>query len=284
MKYIDNSFPYITGNGFASRCSYVCNYDGFQINESQRNNWLFLKTDFVHEFFQMKFKLPDKLVVFTHNSDLVMDESYLKYLNDPRIVRWLAQNQAIEHPKLSSLPIGIANSEYAHGDVNELNHVRETAGRKDTLFYSYYTIGNNPSKRQYCLEQTGIPLEPLTSTAWLGFAGRNPLPATFPQYLQKLSRAYFCISPEGNGLDCHRTWEALYLGTIPVVTSNLMIEEHRKLCPMVVLEDWSQFRQIRFSPQLYQQIWGNFDVSRLYLDNYLAWKGLAGSSGAGPGS
>lgn len=274
MRYFDKSFPYITGNGFASRCSYVCNYDGFQINELQRNNWLFIKTDFVHQFFEMKFNLPDKLVVFTHNSDVVIDESFRRFLDDPRVVRWLAQNQRIEHPKLSSLPIGIANSEYAHGDVNELNRARQSGGRKDRLFYAYYTIATNPSKRQYCLQQTGIPLEPVTERAWLGFAGGNPLPATFPQYLQRLSSAYFCISPEGNGPDCHRTWEALYMRTIPVVTSNLIIEEHRKLCPMVVLEDWSQFRQIRFSPELYHQVWGDFDVSRLYLDNYLKWKGL----------
>jgi hypothetical protein len=30
----------------------------------------------------------------------------------------------------------------------------------------------------------------------------------------------FCVSPPGNGIDCHRTWEALYLGVIPVVVSS----------------------------------------------------------------
>ena len=36
-------------------------------------------------------------------------------------------------------------------------------------------------------------------------------------YIEKLSRHKFCISPRGNGVDCHRIWECLYLGVIPIV-------------------------------------------------------------------
>ena len=37
-------------------------------------------------------------------------------------------------------------------------------------------------------------------------------------YLADMAKWRFTISPPGNGIDCHRTWEALYLGVIPVAT------------------------------------------------------------------
>lgn len=32
-----------------------------------------------------------------------------------------------------------------------------------------------------------------------------------------MRKTLFVPSPAGNGLDCHRTWEAMYLGAVPVV-------------------------------------------------------------------
>ena len=37
------------------------------------------------------------------------------------------------------------------------------------------------------------------------------------QYRQAVSESMFVLSPPGRGFDCHRTWEAIYLGAVPVV-------------------------------------------------------------------
>ena len=39
----------------------------------------------------------------------------------------------------------------------------------------------------------------------------------FEEYLSVLSTYRFCMSPPGNGIDCHRTWECLMVGTIPIL-------------------------------------------------------------------
>ena len=93
-------------------------------------------------------------------------------------------------------------------------------------------------------------------------------PKPFAEYLAQLASAYFCISPRGNGLDCHRTWEALYLGTIPVVTRSALTD-HFSDIPMVVLDDWSEFKSVEFSPQRYAQLWNGFSVEQISLDRYL---------------
>jgi len=48
----------------------------------------------------------------------------------------------------------------------------------------------------------------------------------------------FIISPHGTGLDCHRTYEALALGCIPVVRSSTLDILYRDL-PVVILQSWN---------------------------------------------
>ena len=47
------------------------------------------------------------------------------------------------------------------------------------------------------------------------------------------------ISPHGNGLDCHRTYEAIALGCIPVVKSSTL-DIMSKDMPIIILNDWNE--------------------------------------------
>ena len=48
----------------------------------------------------------------------------------------------------------------------------------------------------------------------------------------------FVFSPRGNGVDCHRTWEALYLRTIPIVKKCRHMKEFEDL-PIFFVDNWS---------------------------------------------
>lgn len=264
----DHSFPYITGNGFAAQCKHIWNYDGYKINNYNKpDNWVFVKTDYIHDFFSaINPNFP--FVMFTHNSDYSINESHLRYLNDSRIICWFAQNVGISHPKLKSIPIGIANAGYSHGDINILNSVRNEFNTKQHMFYANYSVQNNRTEREYCLQQTCVPLVLDIDGGWDGFAGGYNLPNNFEGYLRDLSKAYFCISPKGNGIDCHRTWESLYVKTIPIVTKSLVTEHHKDM-PIIIIDDWSEFKHINFSENLYNLIWNNFNVGDIHMDNYI---------------
>jgi hypothetical protein len=56
--------------------------------------------------------------------------------------------------------------------------------------------------------------------------------------------------------------------TVPVVTRSLVTEHHPDL-PIIVLDDWSEFGTIDFSPALYRRTWGKWDEQELRLDCYL---------------
>ena len=48
----------------------------------------------------------------------------------------------------------------------------------------------------------------------------------------------FCVSPHGNGYDCHRTWETLCLGSIPIVKAPMFHELFEGL-PILNVNEWT---------------------------------------------
>ena len=61
----------------------------------------------------------------------------------------------------------------------------------------------------------------------------------------------FVLSPHGNGLDCHRTWEALILGCIPIVRTSALDPMYDGL-PVLIVKNWSDITQDlldTFNPQ-----------------------------------
>ena len=243
---------FITGNGFAAQCRYVLNYDVFRVNEDVENNWWFCNPEFLEYFFR-HLAPNDDYVLFTHNSndDRPIGPEFEKRLRRPELRAWFATNVDYEHPKLSPLPLGIGNP--LKCDPALLKWAQEQAFPKTHLFEASFGITTNVKERTYCIEQTGI--QP---------SGKRPV----AEFFEQVASAFFCLSPRGNGIDCYRTWQALYLRTVPVVTRSLLSERRPEL-PLVVLDDWSEFRSIEFSPELYERVWDGWDPATISLDREL---------------
>ena len=62
---------------------------------------------------------------------------------------------------------------------------------------------------------------------------------SFPNYLDDILSSVFVFSPPGNGLDCHRHWECLLAGAIPIVQSSLLNELFDGL-PVMIVNDPSE--------------------------------------------
>lgn len=56
---------------------------------------------------------------------------------------------------------------------------------------------------------------------------------------RRYGQAAFEASPHGNGLDCHRTWEALLLKTIPIVKTSTLDPLYEGL-PVAIVDDWNE--------------------------------------------
>ena len=60
------------------------------------------------------------------------------------------------------------------------------------------------------------------------------------EYFQSLPKYKFVISPEGNGIDCHRHYEALMAGCIPIVEYNPLIHCKYGDVPFLYTTDYSE--------------------------------------------
>lgn len=73
------------------------------------------------------------------------------------------------------------------------------------------------------------------------------------------------LSPPGGGIDCHRTWEALYMGAIPIVRTSCLDKLFHNL-PVVIVEKWEDVNEEFLIDQL--QVIAN---KPLNMDKLSAW-------------
>jgi hypothetical protein len=168
-------------------------------------------------------------VLITHNGDLNIDGSFLGIASNPFLLRWFAQNAVISHPRITGIPIGLENRNlHENGIVNDFMRLEKRASSKAMKVLSAFSVGTNPSERRYArevLQKSEVVDAPrrINSRA----------------YRKALMGYAFIASPPGNGVDCHRTWEALYLGVVPIVRKSAFYEYFPGL-PVVAVEDWKE--------------------------------------------
>jgi len=213
-----------------------------QLRELQRARVIFVYTHLLDSFVQHVLPhLTQRFVLVSHSSDHRVGSRYRPFLGDVRLVHWFAQNVDVEHPKLTALPIGLANAQWQHGDTKALAEVARQGRPKTGLLYANFDVRTNPPQR--------VPLRDLL--AGKGFATvADPKP--YRAYLEEMAGFRFCASPLGNGPDCHRTWEALYLGVIPVVQKGVWMHSFADL-PIIAVDRWDSIDEA-FLEREYERI------------------------------
>jgi hypothetical protein len=95
------------------------------------------------------------------------------------------------------------------------------------------------------------------------------------QYWRAHDDFAFEVSPRGKGLDCFRTWECLFLGTIPIVkTSPLDALYRQEQFPVVIVESYDEITSANlrrwktqlegcFTPDLIGRLSNDYWVERI---------------------
>jgi hypothetical protein len=197
-----------------------------QIHDSWNNpKKLFCHTHRLENFIHILPFIENDFILITHNSDWNITEIYVPLLEHPKLIFWHAQNVLFHHPKLGSLPIGIANSMWPHGNLGVVQNVLAHLPEKTECIYFNFSLSTNPRERGECYEALKGKL------VW-----QPTLP--FESYLRVLSTYTYAICPPGNGVDCHRIWECIYLGVIPIVLRSIFTENLSKKFACILLDRW----------------------------------------------
>jgi hypothetical protein len=84
------------------------------------------------------------------------------------------------------------------------------------------------------------------------------------------SKFLFVISPRGGGYDCHRTWEALCLGCIPIIKTSGLDPLFENL-PVCIVSSWSDVNEEYLKKYLESIQTKQFQYEKLNLN---FWKNL----------
>jgi len=186
---------------------------------------IFCYTHRLDDFMKILPCIENEFILVSHNSDHNVTEKYLPLVQHPKLIFWHAQNVLFSHPKLGCIPIGLANSMWPHGNEEVM---REVIGRKyektNSIFFNF-SVYTNPSERILCYEALKNKL------VW------QPT-VEFKEYLETMATYKYAICPPGNGVDCHRIWECIYLGVIPILLRSPFTERLPFSC--VVLDSWEE--------------------------------------------
>lgn len=88
------------------------------------------------------------------------------------------------------------------------------------------------------------------------------------EYFKSLPSYKFVISPEGNGLDCHRHYEALMAGCIPIIERNSLIQKKYEGCPILWTTDYSEITEEYLSAMYSDMIDTEYNFSALFVSSY----------------
>lgn len=93
-------------------------------------------------------------------------------------------------------------------------------------------------------------------------------PISIDTYFNVLPSYKFVISPEGNGIDCHRHYEALIAGCIPIIERNPLVEQKYSGCPILWTTDYSEITPDYLNAKYEEMKDQVYDFSCLFLAYY----------------
>jgi hypothetical protein len=189
---------------------FVESFSTCSISNIKNESIIFVKPNFLDMFLKYIFpKIKKRIYLYTGASDYSIDEKYMKYVKNSRIIKWLGHNIVLQHDKIVKIPIGFSNiCVFREELLDKLSERKLNICDKECkLFISYMEETN--SKRKNLVE---------------GFENKNWVvigkKCAFETYMEKLNKYRFILCPRGNGLDTYRFWETVFMGSIPIVESS----------------------------------------------------------------
>ena len=266
MKLCDISvFESDQNKNWGSCCKYVYNIDKEPSREAfehiQKAKKIFIKrlhrqTDYVIKFLNIFYNaLSNDVIIITHCSDYGILNSHHNILDLPKIKAWYGMNCHTIHPKLFNIPIGMTTCDKAHGNMDLLDKIIKEKNKKNTLLYVNCDVRSNPLKRKPIIEI-------MKSKGYDTIVGEKPL--SQEEYWRQLASSKFVISPPGNGVDCHRIWESIYLGTIPIVERHNIVFGYENM-PILFIDNWNVINDEYLNLKYIEMKKKKYDTSKCYM-------------------
>jgi hypothetical protein len=235
-----SSYPYVSGDSFRALADHIHDETGtFDPTQVKTGDVVFVSNPLTLSYLkEVHPKIKNPYILIEHNGDFSIDEEYVRLLDD-KIIRFYAQDVICDHPKIICIPLALENLHYYVNGIPSLlekfrRKIRQhPPQRKNRIFYQF-NVGTNPGERGPAL----------------AYFSANPLMDSVNAHLsprfhwQILSQYKFVASPPGNAVESSRTWEALYLKTIPIVKDIACMRSFAEIgVPLWIVKDWKELEE-----------------------------------------
>lgn len=190
-----------------------------------------------------------------------------KYVEDPKIIAWfgMANREAIIYDKFTIIPIGVLRDEGIFERRLQENEIFKQlrAQPKQDMLYVNFTVheGRYDGRGDIYNFFKDKPFSKLGKPK-----GASQLP--FSRYMQDMAQCKFTLSPEGDMHDCYRHWEALLVGSIPVVHRSPLDQVFEEL-PVVIVDDYKEVTE-EFLQQKYEEMKNKqYNMRKLYMQYWV---------------
>ena len=201
------------------------------------NDIIFTHTGNLDNLFYLLKKLDKSfnLILITHQSDTMITKKLFD--KKPKCINnWFALNVDYKNNNLIPLPLGIAN-EYSYKKniiSKDLLHENKEKNFYDKKVLVYINFNENTNKK----ERSWI--KPYFNK--IDWAEVEEDDLSIEQYAEKIKNASFVICPWGNGVDSHRVWETLFLGSIPIIKKHTTFNNLNGL-PIYFVDDFKELTE-----------------------------------------
>lgn len=257
-----SSYPYLSGNTFKSFADFVIDKvnSPFQPAQVQEGDSIYLDVTFCDYFFsKLHPQISNKYVLIVHGIDCSVPGHYARYLDDEKIIVWFAINADTKnHPKLIHIPLGLVSLYNNFATTKRAESLSKVIANKpqekSKLLYMNFDIRTNSGIRQEVYNF-------FANKSFCAVGTRKP----WQEYLQEMANYKFVICPHGTGLDCFRTWEALYLDCIPIVKASTLDPLYKDL-PVLIIDDWNEITEQFLHIQYAEMSQKKYNREKMYAD------------------
>lgn len=263
--YRCTSYPFISGDTFATLAGVIYTKDTNKIFAARTDsrNIIFVDSEVCNNFKNFDY-LSDFDKVIVHNGDLPVSSDAIEYLVSRNTSIFAVNIEDNLDRSIYAIPIGLENAWMnRNGSLRYYNSFNPSFSniKKSNSILASFNCSTNPQVRGHykdICEKYGI-------------INQN---YDINSYRRILQQSMFVLSPPGNGIDCHRTWEAFYHRTVPVVEKQFYLFTNHRLPILVVdkIEDFfslspSNMNDIYTSimrssyPAIYFDYWSQFVYS-----------------------
>lgn len=237
-----SSVPFLSGDTLRAAAGWALEDGQILINPGGDEKVLFAPTDeTARKDFLRNVERWSKLA--SHRSPLALVLHNGDYSPLPRILRRASSvvdsiysvNLAEEFGSVFALPIGLENAHHEVNGVIENFHTLRSRKQDGALPEGQRVLA---SFRVRTNEKVRGPIAELFRHSPHGF---RPDVGSAADYHLLVATSRFVISPPGNGRDCHRTWESIYLGSVPVVLEGSLPQSLVSCQAILEVKDYEEF-------------------------------------------